>query len=144
MGGEIGGGCGHDHDEGGHDHGHSHGDEGHKHDDKEKHDHGHDHEHEHEHKHDDEPKETRNINLDAAFLHALGDMFLSLGVCVAATVMYFKPEYHLADPICTYVFSIIVFFTVVPITKSCIGVLMESAPAEINVDDLISVIKKDT
>jgi zinc transporter 2 len=138
MGGEIGGGCGHDHDhaEGEeHDHGHSHGDD-------HKHDHGHD--HGHETKKEDEPKETRNINLDAAFLHALGDMFLSLGVCVAATVMYFKPEYHLADPICTFVFSIIVFFTVIPITKNCIGVLMESAPADINVDDIIAVIKKET
>lgn len=64
-------------------------------------------------------------------------MFLSLGVCIAATVMYFKPEYHLADPICTFVFSIIVFFTVTPITKNCIGVLMESAPGEIDVDQII-------
>lgn len=64
-------------------------------------------------------------------------MFLSLGVCIAATVMYFKPEYYLADPICTFLFSIIVFFTVVPITKNCIGVLMESAPGEIDVDQII-------
>jgi zinc transporter 2 len=71
-------------------------------------------------------------------------MFLSLGVCVAATIIYFKPEYTLADPICTYVFSIIVFFTVKPITKNCVNVLMESAPREVDIEDLISHIKRET
>jgi len=117
MGGEIGGGCGHDHDHEGEGHDHDHG-----------HDHGHSHEggsdvsaieKTAEHTHDDESEEDmkvgRNINLDAAFLHALGDMFLSLGVCIAGLIIYLKPEYWIADPICTYVFSILVLFTVKPI-----------------------------
>jgi zinc transporter 2 len=139
MGGEIGGGggCGHDHGDAaeGEEHTHDGDDHGHA------HDHGHDHAHELE---EQEEPERRNINLDAAFLHALGDMFLSLGVCVAATIIYFKPEYTLADPICTFVFSIIVFFTVTPITKNCVSVLMESAPSEINIEKLISQIKNET
>lgn len=142
MGGEIGGGCGHDHDDHGHDHGHSHDD---KKDDgdmektgDEKHDHSHD------HGHGDKKEGGYNINLDAAFLHALGDMFLSLGVCVAGTIIYFKPTWTYADPICTFVFSIIVFFTVTPITKNCVNVLMESAPADIDIDKMIQQIKEET
>jgi zinc transporter 2 len=127
MGGEIGGGCDHDHGEEGH--GHSHGEEGH--------DHAHDHDHDHGPKEEKDAPETRNINLDAAFLHALGDMFLSLGVCVAATIIYFEETWMIADPICTFIFSVIVFFTVTPITKNCVSVLMESAPSEINIEDLI-------
>jgi len=87
-------------------------------------------------------KERRNINLDAAFLHALGDMFLSLGVCLAATIIYFKPEYTIVDPICTFVFSVIVFVTVKPITSNCVGVLMEGAPKEVNIEKLIEDFKK--
>lgn len=155
MGGEIGGGCSHGHDHG-HDHGHGHGHDhkhdhkDHKHDHKDhdhdhKHDHGdeeghtHDHDHgDHSHEHEEvEEKERRNINLDAAFLHALGDMFLSLGVVVASLVIYFWPEFTIVDPVCTFVFSIIVFFTVTPITKNCVSVLMEGAPKEIVIDDLV-------
>jgi zinc transporter 2 len=165
MGGEIGGGCGHDHGHGGHDHDHHHeeSDHSHGHDDNmdrdleddtneatneiETHSHGDHHEHhDHDHHHHDheEIKGTRNINLDAAFLHALGDMFLSLGVCIAGTIIYYKPEYWLADPICTYVFSILVFFTVKPITKQCIDILMETTPSEINVEKIIKDIKENT
>jgi len=139
MGGEIGGGCDHDHGEGDEEHNHDH-DHGHNHG----HNHGHDHGHDHGDDHSHEEKAHRNINLDAAFLHALGDMFLSLGVCVAGVIIYLKPEWTLADPICTFVFSIIVFFTVTPITKNCVSVLMESAPSNIDIEKLINTIKKET
>ena len=142
LGGESGGGCGHDHDHG---HGHSHeGGHSHKHDD-------HDHEKgDHKHDHDQEKKglvktesiAQRNINVDAAFLHALGDMFMSIGVVVAATVIYFKPKYLIADPLCTFLFSIIVFVTVRPIIKNCISVLMEGTPSEINTEKLIEDIRQ--
>ena len=44
---------------------------------------GHD-DHGHSHPH----KAKRNMNLDAAFLHALGDMMLTIGVLIAATIIY--------------------------------------------------------
>lgn len=69
-----------------------------------------------------------NINVDAAFLHALGDMIMSIGVCIAATIIYFWPEATIADPICTFVFSVIVCATTRLIVKNCINVLMQGAP----------------
>jgi Co/Zn/Cd efflux system component len=62
---------------------------------------------------------------------------MSIGVVVAATVIYFYPSYLIADPICTFVFSIIVCFTVTPIIKNCISVLMEGTPSEIDTEKLI-------
>lgn len=62
---------------------------------------------------------------------------MSIGVCCAATVIYFKPDWVIADPICTFVFSVIVCFTVTPIVKNCVNVLMEGAPSEIDIDKLI-------
>ena len=69
-----------------------------------------------------------NINVNAAYLHVLGDMIMSVGVIIAATIIYFDENLWWVDPICTYVFSIIVVFTTIPIIKSCIHVMMEGAP----------------
>jgi len=125
LGGESGGGCGHDHGPA-----HAHEAEGD--------DHGHDHSHEHEEK----PKERRNINIDAAYLHVLGDMIMSVGVVIASVIIWFKPEYKIADPICTFVFSIIVCVTVRPIVSNCIMVLLEGSPSEIDTTRLLVDIRK--
>ena len=60
------------------------------------------------------------MNVSAAYLHVLGDMLMSVGVIIAATIIYFDENLWWADPICTYLFSIIVVFTTVPIIKNCI------------------------
>lgn len=67
-------------------------------------------------------------------------MIMSIGVCVAASIIYFQPTWVIADPVCTFVFSVIVCFTVTPIVKSCVNVLMEGAPAEIDTGKLIKEI----
>jgi len=164
MGAAPGAGCTHDHGDGGHDHGHDHGAHGHSHEGgdqelegghghghaekKKEGGHGHSHgekkkEGGHSHDHGPEKKKEarRNINVDAAFLHALGDMIMSIGVCIAATIIYFQPTWVVADPICTFVFSVIVCFTVTPIVKNCINVLMEGAPSEIDSEELLKDIK---
>jgi len=108
--------------------GHDHGDE---------HDHGDDHGHDHGHDQGDNAGEAqRNINVQAAFLHVLGDLLMSVGVIIAAVIIYFKPTWTIADPICTFLFSVIVCVTVFPTIKSCMGVLMEVAPATVDVEGI--------
>ena len=92
-------------------------------------DHGHSHGHA-------QPEPVSNINVDSAYVHVLGDMLMSVGVIIAATVIYFFPQCWYADPLCTYLFSIIVVFTTVPIIKTVIAVMMEGTPKNINVDQL--------
>ncbi len=41
------------------------------------------------------PKRKTNINVRAAFIHVIGDFFQSLGVLVAALIIYFKVKYVL-------------------------------------------------
>ena len=84
-----------------HAHNHDHGEEGH--------DHGPDHSH-------PPAEKDENLNVSAAYCHALSDMIMSVGVIIAATVIYFKPEWRIADQICTFFFSILVVITVVPIS----------------------------
>ena len=59
-----------------------------------------------------------------------------MGVTIAATLIYINPEWKLADPICTFIFSFIVVCTTVPIAKECVSVLMEGVPYEL---DLTSI-----
>lgn len=65
-------------------------------------------------------KEAQNINVRAAYIHVLGDMVQSIGVFIAALIIYFKPEWSIADPICTFIFSIIVLFTTFAIIKDAL------------------------
>jgi zinc transporter 2 len=67
---------------------------------------------------------------------------MSIGVCIAATIIYFYPSATLADPICTFVFSGIVCITVIPVVKKCVTVLMEGTPPGFPVEDLLDDIRK--
>lgn len=72
-------------------------------------------------------------------IHVIGDVIQSIGVVVAALLIYLLGDseqfdyWHLADPICTYLFSILVMFTTFQIVKDCIRVLMEGSPSDIEV-----------
>lgn len=73
----------------------------------------------------------RNINLDAAKIHIISDILLSIGVLISAGIIYvFAPHHHwslwqLADPFCTYLFSIMAIYTTIPITKDAILLLLD-------------------
>lgn len=144
-------GDGHYHLGGDHDHDHEHG-----------HEHNHDHEHSHGHSHainDEKEKDlnapllddgadseeieaadnfinTGNMNIDAAFLHVMGDMLMSFGVTIAAFFIYLNPNLWWFDPLCTYLFSVIVMFTTMPIIKNCIQIMMEGTPKGISMKKL--------
>ncbi|XP_071142410.1 proton-coupled zinc antiporter SLC30A2-like isoform X1 [Mytilus edulis] len=73
-----------------------------------------------------------NINVRAAFIHVMGDLIQSVGVLIAAIMIYFKPEWKMADPICTFLFSIIVMVTTITVVRDILVVLMEGTPRSLN------------
>uniref|UniRef100_A0A1D1XVM7 Metal tolerance protein 1 n=1 Tax=Anthurium amnicola TaxID=1678845 RepID=A0A1D1XVM7_9ARAE len=77
-------------------------------------------------------KRCRNINVDSAYLHALGDSIQSIGVMIGGAVIWYKPEWKIIDLICTLVFSVIVIATTVRMLRNILEVLMESTPSEID------------
>ncbi|XP_064931960.1 probable proton-coupled zinc antiporter SLC30A4 isoform X2 [Columba livia] len=107
---------------------------------------GHLHSHSHSHPHSHVPQSNppnaaqsgghghSSLAVRAAFVHALGDLVQSIGVLVAAYIIRFKPEYKIADPICTYVFSILVVLTTVRILCDTGVIIMEGVPKHLNVD----------
>lgn len=103
--------------------------------------HGHSHggsESKHGHSHEGSGKD--NINVRAAFIHVIGDFIQSLGVLVAAFVIYFKKEYAIVDPICTFFFSVLVLFTTFTILRETLNVLMEGMPRGMNFQEVMKVI----
>ena len=72
--------------------------------------------------------------MTAAFIHVVGDFLQSLGVFIAAIVIYFKPEWNIIDPICTFVFSLLVLATTISILRKTLSVLLEATPSDINYD----------
>ena len=96
-------------------HGHSHG-LGHG------HSHGLGHGHSHGHSHE-------NMNVRAALIHVFGDLLQSVGVLIAAYIIKYAPSAKIVDPICTFIFSILIVFTTFNIMKDAVLVLMEGFPS---------------
>ena len=89
---------------------------------------------------------NKNINVHAAFIHVVGDLIQSIGIVIAGYIVWFKvklyrylvvkglkckhcyvmqPEWKLADPICTFLFSILVLVSTINILRDTLRVLME-------------------
>ncbi|KAL4218001.1 hypothetical protein ACF0H5_022739 [Mactra antiquata] len=88
-----------------------------------------------------EGRHKANINVKAAFVHVVGDLLQSVGVLIAAFIIYFKPEWKLADPICTFLFSVIVLATTITILRDILVVLMEGVPKSVNFKAILHSLK---
>ena len=120
-------------------------------------DHGHSHEHGHSHGHTDPnhepldapllsssygstdadagPKSTaKNINMEAAYMHVLGDLIQSVAVMISGIIIWIEPSYQIADPICTVLFSLIVCYSTMGVIKNSVNVLMEGVPKSVKWD----------
>uniref|UniRef100_A0A8C6IT35 Probable proton-coupled zinc antiporter SLC30A3 n=1 Tax=Melopsittacus undulatus TaxID=13146 RepID=A0A8C6IT35_MELUD len=70
----------------------------------------------------------------AAFVHVVGDLLQSISVLVAATIIYFKPQCKIADPISTLFFSVFVLGSTFTILRDVFRVLMEGTPRDLEFD----------
>lgn len=113
------GGHGHSHAGGGHSHAHAHGDGG-----------GCDHEGGEGESHHEEEREHGDLNMHAAWLHALGDMLGSVVVVAVGLIIEFAEgdwKYY-ADPFLTAVILCIITYAAVPLVRSCSKILVQGTP----------------
>lgn len=113
----------------------------------------------HPHTHGGSTHSHDNINVRAAFIHVIGDFFQSLGVFIAAAIIYFRvflthfekiynpknilqEDWVIVDPICTFLFSILVMFTTFSIIRDALTVLMEGAPRGVDFNDVMTTLLK--
>ncbi|KAF4526080.1 hypothetical protein B566_EDAN007573 [Ephemera danica] len=90
---------------------------------------------------DESRSRNSNINMRAAIIHVVGDLVQSVGVFVSAIVIKFYPQAKLADPICTFVFSLVVLCTTGPIVRDATRVLMEGAPRHIDYSTVMTALQ---
>eukprot|EP00854_Cymbomonas_tetramitiformis_P012435 gene12435-14692_t len=76
------------------------------------------------------------MNVRAAVIHVIGDMVQSIGVCIAGALIWYKPEWRLADPICTFVFALLVLLTTLTVIQEIVDVLMERVPTALDISAL--------
>ena len=68
--------------------------------------------------------EDSNENMQGLFLHVLADTLGSLGVLLSCFLIKFY-DWHISDPICAMVVSIMIFISVLPLLKiSCSALLI--------------------
>ncbi|GFS65884.1 zinc transporter 2 [Nephila pilipes] len=80
------------------------------------------------------------MGLRSAFIHVLGDVAHGAGLLIASLIIYFIPEYKIADPICTVIFSVIVLCTTLSILRDILLILMEGVPKHISFNEIHNVL----
>eukprot|EP01103_Thecamoeba_quadrilineata_P010595 TRINITY_DN2327_c0_g1_i1.p1 TRINITY_DN2327_c0_g1~~TRINITY_DN2327_c0_g1_i1.p1 ORF type:complete len:428 (+),score=64.25 TRINITY_DN2327_c0_g1_i1:74-1357(+) len=128
----------HSHSEEEHHHDHHHDHDHHDHDHHD-HDHGHSHDHDHDHHHDEHKEahddfdfeadalEQSNDSRDAIFLHLLADTMGSVAVIVSSTLIHLF-GWTVADPICSFLLSLMIFASVIPLLKKSAQTLLQRTP----------------
>ncbi|KAL9706779.1 hypothetical protein quinque_010297 [Culex quinquefasciatus] len=91
---------------------------------------------EHQDHHNHHHEEGENLNVRAAIIHVIGDFIQSVGVLLAAIVIKFAPNLKIFDPICTFLFSVIVLVTTVRIFRDSMRILLDAVPSSVSLDKL--------
>ena len=60
----------------------------------------------------------------------------SIGVMIAAVIIWASPSLTIVDPICTFLFSILVLFTTLGVLRSALASALTSAPAHVSLPAL--------
>jgi solute carrier family 30 (zinc transporter), member 2 len=90
------------------------------------------------------PFSPKNINLQAAYLHVLGDLAQSVAVLIAGLVIYVQPGWWAVDPICTLAFCALVFYSTLGVLRTSIAVLLQQVPSHLDwnrIFDRIAAVK---
>jgi solute carrier family 30 (zinc transporter), member 2 len=78
------------------------------------------------------PFSPQNINLQAAYLHVLGDLAQSITVLLAGCIIWVAPSCTVIDPICTLLFCVLVFYSAYGVCRTSIAVLLQQVPSHLD------------
>ena len=78
----------------------------------------------------------KNLNIEAAHLHILGDLLNSVGVIIASGIILIWPSAWWMDPLCTYFFTFIVLYTTIKTFGRCIAIFLEASPEDIEYNEV--------
>lgn len=82
--------------------------------------------------------EPSDVNIQAAYLHVMTDLIQSVGVAFAGLVIWYKPEWQIIDPICTFLFSGLVIWSTFSLLGRVVSILFEGVPAHVSSNESLS------
>lgn len=85
------------------------------------------------HKHENE---RSNLNMRATYIHVIGDIIQSIGVIIASAIIFYFPQFVIADIICTVFFAVLVFFSTFSVVRDAVEILSEKAPEDVDQDEI--------
>ncbi|KAL8382815.1 hypothetical protein RB595_006544 [Gaeumannomyces hyphopodioides] len=100
------------------------------------------------HRHDlataDPQPSSRDLGMLGVMLHVAGDALNSLGVTVAALVIWKteSPARYYADPSVGMLIAVVILVTAVPLVRKSGEILLQSAPDNVDPDDVIHDLEK--
>jgi len=110
---------------------------------KDKHNHGHainSVEDDHDHNHGKKESPKMDMNMQAVFIHYLGDAVSSLFVLAAGLIIHFVGNDHVwvhyVDPASSLLIVALVCGSVLPLLKNCSKILLQQAPPEVDCTSL--------
>ena len=91
--------------------------------------------HGHEHEEGEEENEREDLNIQSAFLHVLGDVVATLGVVVAAGVIWLT-GWKWVDPLMSVFIGILILFSSWRVLKSSLHILVEGIPEGLSIEKI--------
>ncbi|MCF6301125.1 MAG: cation diffusion facilitator family transporter, partial [Proteobacteria bacterium] len=85
--------------------------------------------------------QKNNLNMKGAFWHVIQTFVGSIIIIIAAVVIKLTGWYPI-DPILGMLFGLVLFAASIGIIKQSFNIMLDSAPKDINVDDIISDLKQ--
>lgn len=82
---------------------------------------------------------SESLNIRGAWLHVFTDMLGSIGVMVAAALIW-KLGWHWVDPLVSVLIGLLVLYSSWKLLKEVVAVLMEGSPGHIDVDEVRNAI----
>jgi cobalt-zinc-cadmium efflux system protein len=78
-----------------------------------------------------------DLNLRSAFLHLMGDVLSTVGAVIAGIVIRFT-DWNWLDPLVSVLIGLLILWNAWGILRESLDILMESTPADIDVDRLVA------
>jgi cobalt-zinc-cadmium efflux system protein len=96
---------------------------------------GHDHTHEHQHNPGKKNMVRKDLNLNSAFLHVVGDAISSVGVIIAAVIIQFT-GLNWVDPLISILIGAIILVSSFRVLKSALHILIEGVPEGLSIHQI--------
>jgi cobalt-zinc-cadmium efflux system protein len=77
-----------------------------------------------------------DLNVRAAFLHLMGDVFSTIGAVIAGVIIRFT-DWNWLDPLASVLIGLLILWSAWSILREAIDILMESTPTDIDMDAMI-------